>query len=300
MFDRMSKESRRIMGRSRDEAIKQKHAHLSSLHILCAILAEKSGEVADVLDRLQVDRKKLLKTLRKRMKPGSGSPNGGQMVFTPSAKRSIELALEAASQLGHQHIGSAHLFVGVFRAEEDFLGEFFGQEGIKGDALEAAVLEVVDSSDPRASLSLSSQGGPGSVLKSIEQSLLLLVNSEYENSAPLESLVRSIEDTLLAPRSATTERLGFSLGDHGPYGVLVAKESLQPTCDQIEKLNAVEVLLHTRGFYFVVGLECKIEDDTCHIHVRYLGRNSREFGKSVCGVISRDEAGSIEIDFASH
>lgn len=50
--------------------------------------------------------------------------------FTPRAKHVLELSLEEARQLGHNYIGSEHLFLGLLRKGEGVatMPVFFGED----------------------------------------------------------------------------------------------------------------------------------------------------------------------------
>ena len=43
----------------------------------------------------------------------------GQIPFTPQAKKVLELSLREALSLGHNHVGTEHILIGVARVNDD-------------------------------------------------------------------------------------------------------------------------------------------------------------------------------------
>ncbi|HTF57685.1 MAG TPA: ATP-dependent Clp protease ATP-binding subunit, partial [Planctomycetota bacterium] len=67
----------------------------------------------------------------------------GQLPFSPRAKRVIELASEAASQLGHDVIGTEHLLLGLLKENEGIAAQVLTNLGLKLDEVRDMVLEVL-------------------------------------------------------------------------------------------------------------------------------------------------------------
>jgi ATP-dependent Clp protease ATP-binding subunit ClpA len=61
----------------------------------------------------------------------------GQLPFTGRAKRVLEFALEEASDLGADYLGTEHLLLGLIREETGIAGQVLGKAGVRaGDVRE--------------------------------------------------------------------------------------------------------------------------------------------------------------------
>lgn len=83
---------------------------------------------------------------RERCEPRiSGHPGvSGHVPFTPRAKKALELSLREALQLGHKHIGSEHILLGLIREGEGMAATLLGGEKkTKSDELRSIVIEQI-------------------------------------------------------------------------------------------------------------------------------------------------------------
>jgi ATP-dependent Clp protease ATP-binding subunit ClpA len=72
-------------------------------------------------------------------KPGGGSSTGGRLPFTPETKKVLELSLREALALGHNHIGTEHVLLGLVREDESAGAKILHGFGIDSDTLRSAV-----------------------------------------------------------------------------------------------------------------------------------------------------------------
>lgn len=74
---------------------------------------------------------------RRHLRRGSRRPP-----FTPSAKRSLELALRAAvSELHHNSMQPGHLLLGLLRVDDTFVSEALARSGTSASSMSALVLD---------------------------------------------------------------------------------------------------------------------------------------------------------------
>jgi ATP-dependent Clp protease ATP-binding subunit ClpA len=73
--------------------------------------------------------------------------------FTPRAKRSIQLSLREATRLGHRHIGTEHLLLGLVRRQVVAV-ELLRAQGLEPQRVRTAVLEAIDEGDDGGGCSL--------------------------------------------------------------------------------------------------------------------------------------------------
>src|SRR5438876_422434 len=134
MFEKFTERARKVMSLARQEAQRLNSEFIGTEHILLGIIQEGGGVAAKVLKNLNVDLKRIRQEIEKLITP-STSPTVtlGQLPFSPRAKRVIELAGEAASQLGHDVIGTEHLLLGLLKENEGIAAQVLTNLGLKLD-----------------------------------------------------------------------------------------------------------------------------------------------------------------------
>jgi ATP-dependent Clp protease ATP-binding subunit ClpC len=143
MFDRFTDRARKVMNLAKQEAQRLNHEYIGTEHILLGLVQEGSGVAASVLKNLGVDLKKIRAEIEKIVK---GSPTMVSMTtlpFTPRAKKVLELALEEASQLGHNYIGTEHLLLGLIKENEGIAARVLTNLGVKLEEVREEVLEFL-------------------------------------------------------------------------------------------------------------------------------------------------------------
>jgi len=73
---------------------------------------------------------------------GPGSP-AGHIPFTPQAKKVLELSLREALALGHHHIGTGHLLLGLLREAEGVAAQALVRLGTGHAPVRERVLELL-------------------------------------------------------------------------------------------------------------------------------------------------------------
>ncbi len=117
MFERFTDRARRVLVLAQEEARLLHHSFIGTEHILLGLIGEGDGVAAQALAALRITpeavREKVQETIGMAGTPPSGSPP-----FTPRAKKVLELSLREALQLGHSHIGTEHILLGLVREGE--------------------------------------------------------------------------------------------------------------------------------------------------------------------------------------
>ncbi len=143
MFDRFTDRARKVMGLARQEAQRFNHDYIGTEHILLGLIQEGSGVAADVLKNLDVDPKKIRQEIEKLVSHGTTMVTMGQLPFTPRAKKVLELALEEASNLGHNYIGTEHLLLGLIREQEGIAAQVLTNLSVRLEDVREEVLELL-------------------------------------------------------------------------------------------------------------------------------------------------------------
>jgi ATP-dependent Clp protease ATP-binding subunit ClpC len=100
--------------RPEQELARERHHHdVGPEHLLLGLVADEDAvgsQVLRAMDSLDEIRQRVYEIIGE----GQGAPTG-HITFTPRARRVLELALREALQLGHNHIGTGHILLGLIR-----------------------------------------------------------------------------------------------------------------------------------------------------------------------------------------
>ena len=117
MFERFTDQARSVLVLAQEEARLLNHSFIGTEHILLGLIQQGDGIGARALESLDITldavRQKVEETIGKAGTAPSASPP-----FTPRAKKVLELGLREAMQLGHGHIGTEHILLGLVREGE--------------------------------------------------------------------------------------------------------------------------------------------------------------------------------------
>ncbi len=117
MWEPFTERARRSIVLAQEEAQRLGNNYIGTEHILLGIISEGESLAAKVLESLGVNLGKVRQEVEAIVGRG-GQTVQQEMVFTPRAKRVIELAFEEARQLNHNYIGTEHLLLGLIREGE--------------------------------------------------------------------------------------------------------------------------------------------------------------------------------------
>src|SRR5688572_19396658 len=156
MFDRFTDRARKVMGLAKAEAQRLNHEYIGTEHVLLGLVQEGSGVAANVLKNMNIDLKRIRAEIEKIVKGSPTMVTQGNLPFTPRAKKVLELAVEEASNLGHNYIGTEHLLLGLIKENEGIAARVLLNLGVKLEEVRDEILEFLGA-DPR----FSQGGGEG-------------------------------------------------------------------------------------------------------------------------------------------
>jgi ATP-dependent Clp protease ATP-binding subunit ClpA len=114
MFERFTDRARRVVVLSQEEARALDHNYIGTEHILLGLIGEGEGVAAHALAASGVTLEAARSRVEQEVGRGDSTPSG-HIPFTPSAKRLLELSLRQALALGHSHIGTEHVLLGLLK-----------------------------------------------------------------------------------------------------------------------------------------------------------------------------------------
>jgi hypothetical protein len=153
MFQRFTEKARRTVVLAQEEARALRHDRIGTEHLLLGLLRESAGVASTALTSLGVS----LAEARARVADGdpaepreAGRSTEGHIPFTPQAKRTLELALREALQLGHDYIGTEHILLGLVRDPPGCrAATILSELGADQAAITCRVLELRPAGPPR-------------------------------------------------------------------------------------------------------------------------------------------------------
>ncbi|MSR46771.1 MAG: ATP-dependent Clp protease ATP-binding subunit [Planctomycetes bacterium] len=160
MFDRFTDRARKVMGLAKAEAQRLNHEYIGTEHILLGLVQEGSGVAANVLKNMNIDLKRIRAEIEKIVKGSPTLVTQGNLPFTPRAKKVLELAVEEASNLGHNYIGTEHLLLGLIKENEGIAARVLLNLGVKLEEVRDEILEFLGA-DPRNAQGGESGGSSG-------------------------------------------------------------------------------------------------------------------------------------------
>ena len=190
MFERFTNQSRRVVVLAQEEARMLDHNYIGTEHLLLGLLHEGRGSAARALKAmdvtLQAARDQVIEII------GRGqAQQSGHIPFTPRAKKSLELSLREALQLGDGYIGTGHLLLGLIHQGDNVAVKILGSLG-------------ADLKDLRARVTEEMRGNPeeGQDVPSAER-------ERQPGKVFLRSEVKGLLDTIDDRLSAIERRLGI-------------------------------------------------------------------------------------------
>jgi ATP-dependent Clp protease ATP-binding subunit ClpC len=183
MLERFTNRARRVIVLAQEEARMLKHNYLGTEHILLGLIHDGEGAAAKALHSMGISLEAVRHQVEEIIGQGQQAP-GPHIPFTPRAKKVLELSSREAKKLGHKHIGTGHLLLGLIR------------EG-KGVAAQALVQLGTD-------------------MPTVRQQVIhqLSTYGDQEGTSAAERDEDLVDDELELPDEELTERAAFMLSDH--------------------------------------------------------------------------------------
>ena len=142
MFERFTEQARRAVVRAQEEARGFDHNYIGTEHLLVGLRCEEPGAAARTLESAGIT----VDAVRGKVETlvGRGQePPAAHIPFTPQAKKCLELALREAMKLGHNHISTGHLLLGVISQQDSVAVRVLGELGADlGELRTRAIAEI--------------------------------------------------------------------------------------------------------------------------------------------------------------
>ncbi|HOR86623.1 MAG TPA: ATP-dependent Clp protease ATP-binding subunit [Bacillota bacterium] len=151
VFDKFTERARKVMVYSQEEAIRLNHNYIGTEHILLGLVKEGEGIAAQVLKNRGIS----LDSIRQKVETviGKGQKRVEQVLgYTPRTKTVLELSAEEARSLGHNYIGTEHLFLALIREGEGAAAQILMVMGLNFDIARQEIMALLKDESGKSSL----------------------------------------------------------------------------------------------------------------------------------------------------
>jgi ATP-dependent Clp protease ATP-binding subunit ClpA len=118
MFGRFTDEARWVLAVAQEEAKAKHRGRTGTEHILLGLVQERDGIAAEALESLGITLDAVRQQVDEMTGTAQEAPATTHNQYTMRAKRALDLSLREALQLGHHHIGTEHILLGLLREGE--------------------------------------------------------------------------------------------------------------------------------------------------------------------------------------
>jgi ATP-dependent Clp protease ATP-binding subunit ClpA len=147
MFERFTAYARHVVVLAQEEARRLNHNYIGTEHILLGLLGERDGLGFRVLESFGMSLDEGREEVVAAVGAGKAEP-GKHIPFTPRAKKTLELSLREALNLGHHYIGTEHILLGLIREGDGVAAQIMRKHGDLR-AIRTAVIDAVPEAEAK-------------------------------------------------------------------------------------------------------------------------------------------------------
>jgi len=135
MFERFTEHARNVLALANQEAQQFGHDYVGTEHILWGLAKEVTGVAATVLEHFEVNLRPLRQEVEALLDSRPHRESVEKLPQAQQAKDVVTCAIEEARALGHNHIGTEHLLLGLMRDSETISAQVLANLGLQLDAV---------------------------------------------------------------------------------------------------------------------------------------------------------------------
>ncbi len=156
MFERYTEKARRVIFFARRAASEFGSPTIESEHVLLGLVQESTGfmkrYLGDKTSEAELRAEVLTYTVLR-----APTPTSVDIPLSEECKHILMFGAEEAERLGHRHIGTEHLMLGILRVENSVATRIFRQHGLDIDRARTMLVAAEQESGPR--LRIGTDGG---------------------------------------------------------------------------------------------------------------------------------------------
>jgi ATP-dependent Clp protease ATP-binding subunit ClpC len=140
VFERFTDRARRVVVLAQEEARRLDQNFIGTEHLLLGLL-HVDDTAGQLLEGLGFGLDETRARVEAAAKPQGHAPSG-HIPFTPRAKKTLEMSLREALQLGDSFIGGEHILLGLLRVGKGLGAEILHERGLRLDEIRRSVALV--------------------------------------------------------------------------------------------------------------------------------------------------------------
>ena len=141
MFERYTEKARRVIFFARHEASEFGSPYIESEHILLGLLRENKVLSARMLSGPSFSIESIRREIERHTTVGKKLPTSIDLPLSDECKRILRLASDEADRLGHKHIGTEHLLVGVLLEKDCYAARLLNEQQISLESVRTSMAE---------------------------------------------------------------------------------------------------------------------------------------------------------------
>jgi len=149
-FDRFNDRAKRVLALAQDEAIRFNHNYIGTEHLLMGLVREGEGVAARALDSLGVNLSHIRTSVESIIGRGDSTKSPSEITLAPQTKQVINYAIEESRMLGHSHVGTEHLLLGIVRQGESTAAKVLASLGVELEKIRHQVIIELGQQGPAA------------------------------------------------------------------------------------------------------------------------------------------------------
>jgi ATP-dependent Clp protease ATP-binding subunit ClpC len=147
MYERFTVRARQVMELSRLEAVRCRHPHIGTEHLLLGLVREGAGIATYILQSHAVNLELVQAEIETFVQSGTGRVSLRGLPQTPRARKAIDFSIEEAHDLKHGYVGTEHLLLGLLREQEGIAAQVMTRLGLTADGVRKQIVELHERGD---------------------------------------------------------------------------------------------------------------------------------------------------------
>ena len=136
---KLTERAQRAIRAAQEAAKKMNHNYVGTEHLLLGLLTETAGPMQKLLGDINYEA--AMEQAQRLV--GQGDEDSQQLAFTPRSKKILEVSLLEARQLGHNYVGTEHLWLALIREGEGVAARILQDLGMDLRATREALLKAM-------------------------------------------------------------------------------------------------------------------------------------------------------------
>src|ERR1700731_3693990 len=142
-WDKFTVKAQEAIQRANELASEHGNPELAPLHLLTALVEDREGIVAPVLEKIGIGPQSVLSDLYREIeKLPKVSGEASQATLSNAANKLLEQAFKEASNFKDEYVSTEHLLLAITHLKQDAAQKILAQHGATNDAILKALISV--------------------------------------------------------------------------------------------------------------------------------------------------------------